>query len=280
MILAAFGPQIHREAAESARIQQRMNSRPLVSVVTVAFNATQTIEDTLRSVRSQRGISLEHIVVDGASTDGTAEYVLASSNAPDVLISEPDRGVYDAMNKGLARAQGDYVGFLNSDDFFASDDALAKLLAEEAARGTQCVYGDIELVRAENTDSVIRVWRPGVFTPLLARLGWQAPHPGFYARRDCFAEWGGFDSSMRISGDYEVALRFLLKHAATFAYRPVCVAQMRIGGRSTRSLGGIVTGNRECLRAWRQNGLRGGFLVPFVKPITKLTQLRFNRTLR
>ncbi len=247
---------------------------PLVSVVTVTSNAVQTIEHALRSVRSQRGVQLEHIVVDGASRDGTVERIHASPHAPDVLISEPDRGIYDAMNKGLTQAQGDYVGFLNADDFFASDDALAELLTDEAARGTECVYGDIELVRADSTNSVVRVWRPGAFSPLRARLGWQAPHPGFYARRDCFLKWGGFDASMRISGDYEVALRFLLKHSATFAYRPVRVARMRIGGRSTRSLGGIVEGNLECLRAWRQNNLAGGLFVPIIKPLTKLQQLR------
>lgn len=257
-----------------------MKARPLVSVVTVAFNAAQTIEHTLRSVRSQRGVRLEHIVVDGASHDGTVERVRSSAHAPDVIISEPDRGVYDAMNKGLARAQGDYVGFLNSDDFFASEDALVQLLAEEAVRGTQCVYGDIELVRAENTDSVVRVWRPGAFTPLRARLGWQAPHPGFYAQTECFRKWGGFDASMRISADYELALRFLLKHRASWSYQPMCVARMRMGGRSTGSIRAIVQGNAESLRSWRQNGLRGGFLVPFVKPITKLAQLRFNNSIR
>jgi glycosyltransferase len=249
-------------------------NKPRVSVVTVAFNGAGTIEDALRSVRGQRGVDIEHIVIDGGSSDGTIRIVRESAHQPDVFVSERDHGVYDAMNKGLAAASGDYVGFLNADDFFSSETSLMDLLAEEAGLGTDCVYGDIELVSAKNNDVVVRRWRASPFSALRARLGWQAPHPAFYARRDCFTRWGGFDSSMRISGDYELALRFLLKHSATWTYRPVCVVRMRIGGRSTRSLGGILEGNRECGKAWKQNGLRGGALVPILKPLTKLAQLR------
>jgi glycosyltransferase involved in cell wall biosynthesis len=243
----------------------------LVSVVTVVFNGAATIEDTLRSVRAQQGVDVEHVVIDGASTDDTMTVIRDSKFRPDVLVSERDQGIYDGMNKGLARSRGEYVGFLNADDFFSTQSALADLLVDAKA---DCVFGDIDLVDAENTDTVVRRWRTGSFSPVKARLGWQAPHPALYIRKSCFDRWGGFDASMRISADYELALRFLLRHAASWSYRPTCVAKMRMGGRSTRSMGAILEGNMECWRAWRNNRLAGGFLVPFLKPIGKLTQLR------
>lgn len=242
-----------------------------VSVVTVCFNSAPTVVGTLRSVASQTHPLIEHIIVDGASTDGTLDLVRLHGSHVSRLISEPDEGIYDAMNKGLAAASGDLVGFLNADDLFASPKAIAQLVETAQASGCDAVYGDLVYVRADATDLVVRHWRSGNYTPSRLRFGWMPPHPTFYVRRAVMQRLGGFDTQLRIAADYDFMLRCLTGPVRNVGYANEVLVQMRLGGVSNRSLMNIVHKSREDLHAIRRNGV-GGLLTLCCKNLRKLPQ--------
>lgn len=238
-----------------------------ITVVTVCFNAGPTIGDCIQSVKDQTYPDVEHRVIDGGSTDQTMEIVQSHTREQLLAISEPDEGLYDAMNKGIAAASGDVIGFLNADDFYASPTVLetvAETLRDPELDGC---YSDLEYVDAADPNRVIRYWRSEPHRPGLFRKGWLPPHPTFFARSAVYAEHGGFDTGFRIGADWDLLLRLFEIKRIRARYVPETWIRMRTGGESNRSLGNIARNNLECLRAFRKYGL---WPSPFY-PVTKLS---------
>ncbi|WP_295640774.1 glycosyltransferase family 2 protein [uncultured Methylibium sp.] len=239
-----------------------------VSVITVCRNSAATIGDTLRSLAAQTHAELEHLVIDGASTDGTQDLVRSLGTRYTVLVSEPDRGIYDAMNKGLRLATGDCVGFLNADDMLASPEALARIA--QAAAGSHIVYGDLEYLGV-TTGRVVRHWRSGHYRRDRLRYGWMPPHPTFYVKRDLPAVAQGFDTTLSIAADYDFMTRCLLQPGIAISYVPEVLVRMRLGGASNASARGMLRKSREDLLVMRRHGL-GGWFTLASKNLRKLPQ--------
>jgi len=244
-----------------------------VSVVTVCFNSARTIEATLLSVARQSHDDVEHIVIDGASTDGTLEILERHRQGLSVLVSERDRGLYDAMNKGWARASGEVVGFLNADDTFAEPDVLAAVASAFEQTASDAVYGDLEL--HSETGKLVRSWKSGSFHRFKYHLGWMTPHPATYVRRELFERHGGFVQDLSIAADYELMLRFFFRYRAKVHYLPKNLVRMTAGGASNGSLSNVARANWQVLRAWRMNGLLTSPTIVLTKPLSKLAQLRW-----
>jgi glycosyltransferase involved in cell wall biosynthesis len=242
-----------------------------ISVVTAVYNRKATIAEAVASVRAQSHADLEHIVQDAGSRDGTLQ-ILESLAAPGMAIeSAPDGGIYEGINRGIARARGDVIGLLHSDDVFASPDVLAKVAARFADARIDGVYGDLVYVSATDPSRVIRYWRSGTYHPDRLRRGWMAPHPTLYLRRGVFDRFGSYDTTFRIAADYEAMLRWLVAGRIRLAYLPEIMVRMRLGGESNRSLGRIVLKSREDYRAMRRHGV-GGVGTLLAKNFSKVTQ--------
>jgi len=242
-----------------------------LSIVTAVFNRADTIADALASRQAQSYGPVEHLIQDGGSTDGTLDLIRARETEATQLVSEPDSGIYDAINKGISRASGDVVGLMHSDDLFAHDRVLERIADIFQDRDIDGVYGDLDYVSAANTNKVIRHWRSGPYTRDLLRRGWMPPHPTLYLRRAVFQKWGLYDPDFRIAADYDAMLRFLWKGHAQLAYLPEVLVKMRVGGASNRSLKHVLQKSREDYRALRRNGV-GGAGVLFAKNVSKLRQ--------
>jgi glycosyltransferase involved in cell wall biosynthesis len=226
-----------------------------ISVITVCFNSAATIADALESVGSQTFREVEHVVVDGASSDGTKEIVRAFSPKVARLISEPDRGLYDAMNKGIAAATGDYVGFLNSDDVYANPQVLASVAKALGSGPVDAVHGDLLYVAAADTGKVIRYWQSKPHRPGAFESGWHPAHPTLFVRTGLLRELGGFDTSFRYHADFDLMVRLFIERRISSAYIPEVLVRMRTGGQSNRSIGNILRGNRESYRIARRAGI-------------------------
>jgi glycosyltransferase involved in cell wall biosynthesis len=245
---------------------------PMVSVVTVCFNAAATIGDALASVATQTYPHVQHIVVDGGSRDATMVIV---GQFPHVAsaVSEPDRGIYDAMNKGLARADGEIVCFLNADDKYAHPDALARAARLMADDGLDAVFGDVEFFRAEGPERVIRRYSSHKFSPATIADGWMPAHPALFMRRAVFEAVGPFKTDYRIAGDFEFIARAFGPGELRYRYVPEVFVRMRTGGVSTSGLRGTILLNREVLRACRENGIETNWLRILSKYPAKLIEL-------
>ena len=242
-----------------------------VSIVTVCFNSATTIEDTIRSVREQTYEEVEHIVVDGGSTDGTQEIVSRHNRRIQKFISEPDRGIYDAMNKGLRLARGDVVGFLNADDVYASPTAIGDIVAALQADHTDGAYGDLGLRGTRFAIEWSATGGPARIGRGLSTAGGCLPHPTFFCRTALYGELGGFDPAYRIAGDFELMLRFIEKNGICVRYVPKPLVRMRAGGRAN-TLRGVIQGNREIIQAFRRNGLEFSTRFFCTKLIRKVQQ--------
>ncbi|ROQ22525.1 glycosyltransferase family 2 protein [Gallaecimonas pentaromativorans] len=226
-----------------------------ISVITATWNSGRTIASTLDSLAAQSYKDVELIVIDGASSDDTVEIIKSRKDIDFVLISEPDNGIYDALNKGILKASGDVVGFLHSDDFFSSPNVLTEIAAEFERSGVDAVYGDLEYVAQNNVEKVIRLWRSGLYSKSKIVNGWMPPHPTFYMRRNKYLELGAFDLRYRIAADYESILRYLWKANVSVAYIPKVLVKMRVGGESNRSFMNIIKKSKEDWQAMKENDL-------------------------
>jgi glycosyltransferase involved in cell wall biosynthesis len=242
-----------------------------ISVITAVYNNRETISDALDSALGQSGVDIELVVIDGGSTDGTQVVLQSYTDKLDALVSEPDRGIYDALNKGIQRASGDVVGFLHSDDLFADPGALSRIAAAFADPGVGAVYGDLVYVRKDNPDQVVRYWRSGFFSERRLGWGWMPPHPTLYMRRHVYEQYGLFDTSFHIAADYDFILRTLGQGRVGVRYIPEVLVKMRVGGASNRSLRNVLRKSSEDLRALRLNGV-GGVGALMWKNLSKLPQ--------
>lgn len=227
-----------------------------VSIITVAYNAASTIGDTLRSVAAQSYGNIEHLVIDGASTDHTAALVAAHARPGTIFTSKPDAGLYDAMNKGLAAATGDLIGFLNADDFYCRTDAV-ELLVRAATENPNAaaVSGAVVIVRADHVEHRTRAYPPQPFQPWMLRFGHMPPHPAFYARRTEFEALGGFDPLLQIGADFEWMIRFFHDHRLTAAPVHQTLVTQRDGGISNSGFASRRKINDEALASLRRHGI-------------------------
>jgi glycosyltransferase involved in cell wall biosynthesis len=240
-------------------------------VITVTRNCVATVAGCLDSVAAQTYPHREHVVVDGASSDGTVELLRARAPTLARLVSEPDGGLYDALNKGLALAGGEVVGFLHADDVYAHEAVLERIAARFADPAVGAVYGDLEYVWNARPGRVARRWRSRPFAPRLLGAGWMPPHPTLYVRGDWYRRIGGFDTRYRIAADYHSVLRLFAEPGLNPAYLPEVLVRMRTGGASNRSLAALVRKSREDLDALRRTG-QGGLVTLARKNLGKLGQ--------
>ena len=243
---------------------------PKISLITVCFNSASTIADTLESVKRQGYKNVEYIVIDGGSTDNTLEIVDRYRQSIDVLVSEKDNGIYDAMNKGIAAATGDFVGILNSDDVFSDDESLNKIAETIRARkDVDAVFGDLIYVNREDLSKKVRLYSSRFFKPWKMRFGFMLPHPTFYARRELFEKLGNYKTDYRVAADFELLCRFLRKGINYVRIDDVLVS-MRDGGISSTGFWWRIHQNLEIVRACRGNGIYTNILLVSLKVPFKL----------
>lgn len=245
-----------------------------ITIITVCYNAVNTIEDTLLSVQNQNYSEIEHIVVDGASTDGTLDILKKHANTIDLLISEKDNGIYDAMNKGLQKASGEVVGFLNADDIFASSFSVSTIAKTFAHAKVDAVYGDLIYFSPEKgMDKIIRYFKSSTFKTGCFAKGWCPPHPTFYVKRAVYERFGNFDLQLKMGNDVELMMRFLEKERITTHYISEILVKMRIGGVSNQSFKNVWLQNKNILSAAKKLDIPIA-VIPFIvyKVVNRLGQ--------
>ena len=253
-----------------------MSSPIKISVITASWNCIDTINECLDSVGAQSWGNTEHVVIDGASKDGTVDLLKSRRNDISVLVSEQDNGIYDALNKGVEHASGEVVGFLHADDIYADENVLADVAAAFDDSTIQAVYGDLQYVQKQDTNRVVRFWRSAPFTPCRLAAGWMPAHPTLYVRREWYQRIGGFDTRYRIAADYFSILQMFSQPDFRSVYLPRVMVKMRLGGESNRSLKNIIRKSREDLDALRRSGV-GGTGALLWKNLSKVTQFLGNR---
>ena len=245
---------------------------PDITIITVAYNASETIGATIKSVLNQTYINVEYIVIDGCSTDGTIDIVKNFADDRMVFISEPDKGIYDAMNKGIGLATGKIVGILNSDDFYANVNVIENVVANFNETNCEALYGNLLYVDAVDTRKIIRTWVAGNYKHTNFLQGWMPPHPTFFVLRNVYAKYGLFNLALKSAADYELLLRFLYKHKIRANYLPKTLVHMRTGGMSNRNIGNRIKANLEDRKAWKMNNIKPRFYTLFLKPLRKISQ--------
>ncbi|KAA1194772.1 glycosyltransferase family 2 protein [Photorhabdus heterorhabditis] len=223
-----------------------------ISIITATYNSEKTLADTLLSLEKQTYQNIEYIIIDGASEDNTLMMINKNSTRVTTIISEPDKGIYDALNKGIATATGDIVGFLHSDDLFAYPEAIADIVAMFEKYKCEAVYGDLQYVSKNNINNVVRYWKSGPFYPKKMQYGWMPPHPTFYMKRKLYDKWGGFDLNFKISSDYDSVTRYIINHNVKLIYLPKVIIKMRIGGESNR-LENTILRSKEIIRIMKNH---------------------------
>jgi glycosyltransferase involved in cell wall biosynthesis len=250
-----------------------MRAKPIISVITVCYNSAPTIERALQSVANQDWPHIEHILIDGASTDGTMDVVERFRHGLTCVVSEPDDGIYDAMNKGLARATGEVICFLNADDQYASDDVLSLVADQMHAQQLDAVMGDVGFFHPTNPSRQVRRYRSDRFTPERLAWGWMPAHPALFLKRSVIDRVGLFNTTYKIAGDYEFIIRTFYGHTLRYAHVPKVLVRMQTGGVSTNGLRAKLRLNNEVLRACRENGIRTNIFKILSKYPMKVLEL-------
>ncbi|MEA5137723.1 glycosyltransferase family 2 protein [Arcicella rigui] len=243
-----------------------------VSIITVSFNSAKTIRQTIESVLAQDYSDIEYIVIDGNSKDETVEILKTFQNKIK-FISEPDKGIYDAMNKGVKIATGEIIGTIGSDDFYPNSQVISNVVKTFLQFNTEAVYGDIQFINPEDIHTIVRFWKAGEYQYANWLKGWMPPHPCFYVKKEAFEKYGYFKTDFTCSGDYELMLRMLYKNHLSVQYLPITLMTMRNGGTSTASLKHRYRANMEDRKAWKINGLRPRWYTLWMKPLSKIVQL-------
>jgi glycosyltransferase involved in cell wall biosynthesis len=243
-----------------------------ISIITVVLDNHKWIRDAVDSVLGQSYPDIEYIIIDGESRDGSLEIIRSYGERIHVVLSEPDKGIYDAMNKGLSLATGDVVGFLNSDDFYAHSEIVARVAEIFADPAVDVMYGDLDYVSLSDKSQVVRKWRSGAYDRKRFYTGWMPPHPTFFARKRIYDTFGGYNTQLHSSADYELMLRMGLVHKLNMAYLPEVMVKMRMGGHSNRTLTNRVRAHLEDWKVWEILNLKPRYYTLLLKPLQKLKQ--------
>jgi glycosyltransferase involved in cell wall biosynthesis len=249
-------------------------NKPLITLITVVFNGAATLEHTIRSVIEQTYDNVEHIIIDGGSTDATLDILRKYQDDIDYWVSKEDAGIYDAMNKGIVLARGDYIGMLNSDDYFANPSALEKITTCLKEGNVDAVFSCLDIVDPANLDRLVRKYRISRFSPFMLRIGIMPPHPTFYCKKSCYEKAGPYRTDYRIAADFEMLVRLLLKYRITWKFIDETTVKMRSGGLSSSGIKSNWIVNREIIRACTENGLYTNmFMLTLKLPIRLLERI-------
>ena len=243
-----------------------------VSLITVVYNGASHIRSCIESILNQTYSDIEYIIVDGKSTDGTVDIVKSYGSKIAQFVSEKDKGLYDAMNKGIRMATGDVIGLLNADDFYRHSRVIENMVATFQRTNSDAVYGDMIYVHRDNTQKIQRYWRSGWYSDNDVMWGWMPGHLSFFAKKCLYDQYGLFRTDMKSAADYELLLRFIHKNKAKLAYMDEVTIVMRAGGVSNSSLSNRLEANRDDKLAWKLNGMKPYFFTLWLKPLRKITQ--------
>ena len=227
----------------------------------------------MESVINQSYNNIEYIIVDGGSTDDTLSIINSYKDKVSKVISEKDHGLYDALNKGIALATGDLIGFLHSDDFYVDQLVIEKIVNKIIDVDADGIYADLYYVDKNDSAKIFRKWHSGIYAHGMFLNGWMPPHPTFFVKRTCYETFGGFNLTLLSAADYELMLRFIHRHRIKLAYLPEFIIKMRVGGKSNVTLKNRIRANNEDRKAWKINGLKPRFYTLYAKPLRKIIQL-------
>jgi glycosyltransferase len=245
-----------------------------ITLITVTFNSEKYLSQCIESIQNQSYTDIEHIVIDGNSSDGTVEIIKKYESKITKWVSEPDRGMYDAINKGLKFATGNVIGILNSDDILASNDTIEKIVAAFNEQEVDSIYGDLEYVDKEFPERVFRVWKGKVYNRNLFKIGWMPGHPTFYIKKSAIDKFGGYENHYYTAADYEFMARYLFKHKVSSYYLPKLIVKMRTGGASNKNFSQRLRANRRDYLAMKKNSIPMPFIVSILKPLIKMHQFK------
>ena len=245
-----------------------------VTIITVTYNSEKFLEDCILSVINQQYAHIEHIIIDGGSTDGTLDIINKYNDHIAAWISEKDEGMYDAINKGMRMATGDIIGTLNSDDTLSSPTVINEITTAFDEQQVDSVYGDLVYVDPLNTQKIIRVWKGAPFKRSRYKIGWMPAHPTFYFRRKLLDQYGFYETHYYTASDYEFMARYLFYFRVSAYYIPKLIVRMRMGGMSNVSLSKRFRANRRDYLAMKRNRIPFPFFVSLLKPLIKLHQYK------
>lgn len=240
-----------------------------VSIITVTRNSDKTLQDCFDSINGQTYTDIEHIVVDGKSTDNTLKLIRDNKKVSN-YISEEDKNLYDAMNKGVKLATGNLIGILNSDDMFEDQNVISQIV--NSIGDCDAIYSDLCYVKQEDTDKIVRYWKSGNFTHSSFEKGWMAPHPTLFVKKEIFEKFGLYNVDLSNSADYEFILRIFYKHKVSVKYLPKTTVKMRVGGVSNNSIAQRLKASKEDRMSWELNGLACPYFFSIFKPLRKVPQ--------
>lgn len=243
-----------------------------ISIITVTYNSAATLEQTIQSVISQTYPDIEYIIVDGKSSDETLQIIDKYKSGISKFVSEKDKGLYDAINKGIGLCNGEIIGILHSDDFYIDNKVIEKYAELFSKTSCDAVYSDLYYVDKTDTNKIIRKWKSGNYKSNAFVNGWMPPHPTFFVKKACYQQLGKFDLQFTSAADYELMLRFIHKHKIKIAYLPEYTVKMRVGGKSNESVKNRINANMEDRKAWAVNELKPRFYTLYLKPLRKIFQ--------
>ena len=250
-----------------------------VTIITICLNSAETIAQTIASVLNQDYHNIEYLVIDGQSTDGTLEIIYNHKEQIAKILSEKDNGLYAAFNKGINLANGEIIGILNSDDYFADNGVVSKVVKAIEENNSEGVYGDLHYVGRWDTNKILRKWKAGPYKPGLFISGWMPPHPTFFVKKEIYKKYGGYNEQLSLSADYELMLRMIHKHKIKVSYIPEVLVKMRVGGKGNVNFIQRIRANIQDRRAWTINNIKPGFFTAFLKPVRKIKQFGYKSPL-
>lgn len=244
-----------------------------ISIITITYNSAATVEDTIKSVVMQDYPNVEYLIIDGKSKDNTLQIVEKYKDKITKVVSEKDKGLYDALNKGIKHATGDIVGMLHSDDLYSHPKVLSNIVKTfQNNPHAEGVYADLVFVNRNDTDKVMRTWESGEYQEGDFLKGWMPPHPTFFVKKETYEKHGGFNTELKLSADYELMLRLIHKNQIKLAYLNEVIVKMRMGGVSNVSFFVKLKANIEDKMAWKLNGIKPKMTTMLMKPLRKLGQ--------